>query len=807
MHTALESGRFRLDVDDGRLIVACPSWPAFRIGPLTARLQLAGQWRPIASRRAERSPDGFTVTSDFEGIALIQQFRPAERGAVRVTSRLANGLAEPITLSCVELFTLDDKRGGQARTAAAPADARIYEQGGYWARVRSLAQRTVAAAAEAGEPDSSQKPQDFCSQFCWAAYDRAARQAFLAGFESSERWLGSISTSGRPGEFPHGWTVWLDGGDVLVDPGQAAAIEDLLLTAGPDPLELLADYADRVAARHAVRPLPRPPVSWCSWYPYRLGVTEDRMLATARMAAERLKPLGLTIIEADLGWERAQLPSAFEENDQFPHGLKWLSEQLDDLGLQLGAWKAPFTISALDPVVKAHPEWLLGSGAAKPAPLGQWFWEPHGETHALDLTHPGAQQWLRERIRSLAERGVRYFKPDFIGNALNPSLRARHDPRIVAGGGAEAARIGMRIVMEEMRRAAPDALVLNCGCPDMPGTGAFPLLYVCEDTGNSGFVGWPHLAADYGRNLAGHLFKNGRWGVIQPSCLVVGLPGTIEEARLRATATFLSGGQVDVGDDLTTLPEDRWEVLSATLPPLGRTATPIDLFEPIERISLDYVAQCKGGDGARPAEEADPVSRAWTLRVNGGWDEWTLVGLFDYGPADGRPASQITQYRLPLERLGLRTDTPYWTHEFWSGQFLGCSPYERGSPRGYRHPGDRQSLIESSPPGAWDVSFFGPTAKLLVVRPARPHPWVAATSFHQSGGTELSDVTWDGHALRGVLRRPAGQQGRIVIAGHAARPACATVSGHAVAPRAGACGSLMLPVSTTAGETPWEVCW
>ena len=40
------------------------------------------------------------------------------------------------------------------------------------------------------------------------------------------------------------------------------------------------------------------------------GVTEERILENARIAAKRLKPLGLSIMEVDLGWERRQLPNA-----------------------------------------------------------------------------------------------------------------------------------------------------------------------------------------------------------------------------------------------------------------------------------------------------------------------------------------------------------------------------------------------------------------------------------------------------------------------------------------------------------------
>src|SRR5439155_19582692 len=131
-------------------------------------------------------------------------------------------------------------------------------------------------------------------------------------------------------------------------------------------------------------------------------------------------------------------------------------------------------------------------------------------------------------------------------------LRHRHDPGIGAGGGCKADRIGMRILREEMTAADPTALVLNAGCPDLPGSGAFPLLYTCNDTGNTGYVGWSHHRVNYGQNVAGPLFKQGRWGIIQPSCLCGGLPGALEEVRRRGTAALMTGGQVDSGDDHMT---------------------------------------------------------------------------------------------------------------------------------------------------------------------------------------------------------------------------------------------------------------
>jgi hypothetical protein len=411
-------------------------------------------------------------------------------------------------------------------------------------------------------------------------------------------------------------------------------------------------------------------------------------------------------------------------------------------------------------------------------------------------------------MRSLAERGVHYFKADFTAITQATALRVRHNPRIVAGGGTEAIRTGFSIFHEELRAVDPEALVLNSSGPDLPGKGASALLYACNDTDNTGMLSWAHMRNNYGLNLAGHLFKHKRWGIIQPSCLCTGLPGTLEEARTRATATFMSGGQVDISDDLTMLPEDRWQVLLATLPPLGDAARPVDLFDPIGVTMVPYRAWF--GEEADHLDAPGPeVSRVWHLPVATDWDEWDLVALFNYDPPPPTDSGEfITRFELPLERVGLNPEKTYWAYEFWAGHFLGEVPAVWENPHGYQHPGDAKTLIASRQPGILDVAFFGPGVKLLAFRKKRPHPWPVGTSFHQSGGAELSEVAWDDTGvLRGVLNRPRNQHGVIVIAGSPHRPRSASVGGQPAAPRAGACGSLILPITTSDDTTQWEVSW
>jgi len=744
------------------------------------------------------------IETDFAPtkLRLIQKFRATEDKTMALQSEFSNLSGKNVHLNRVQLLGPEPGAKGQVRLSRSPRFTRIYEQGNYWANVRWLGR------SGAGEGSGKDGPSRHASDLCWLSFDLESRTALCVGFLTEERWRGQITTEESGGK-PLSWVVGFDGGDLAVRPDERVALEEVMFLAGRDPWALLERYADAVGRRHKVKPAKSIPVSWCSWYPHRLGVTEERVLANARIGAERLKPLGLSIMELDLGWERGHLPSAFEENDQFPHGLAWLANQLEGLGFKLGAWKAPFSVSELDPLFREHPEWLLSGEGRKPLPRGEWFWEPHGKIYALDLTHPDAQRWLREKMRGLAQRGVRYLKTDFLGVATDGALRDRHDPRMVAGGGTEASRVGLRIMREEMQAADPDALLLNCSGPELPGTGSFPLLYTCNDTGNTGYVGWEHHRQNYGLNLAGHLFKHRRWGIVQPSCLCVGLPGTIEEARLRATATFMSGGQVDIGDDLTLLPEDRWEILLATLPPLGTAARPLDLFEPIGISHSKYEAMCRGRPATSKESSNQIGSRVWHLPISSSWDDWHLIALFSYEAlpdAEGRPS--ITTFHLSLPRLGLAPGTEYWAHEFWSRQFLGEIVAKKEGVKGYVHPGDTQALILAATHSKVKISYFGPAVKLLIVRNARPHPWVVGTTFHQSGGTELSDVAWDpAGTLRGELNRPAGQQGCIIIAGASDMPGMAKVGGERVCPRPGANGSIILPVLSGGAGTTWELCW
>ncbi len=803
----LVSGDIELAVEDtsgGVLGLRIRGWDGFGLNGLVPRFRLNGGDAVVEAFAPNTDGRAWTLTYHLAGVgAFTLRFEPLPAGGFRMTSSLANTSEAAIVLNDVRLLmTIPEGAGASFGTDARLV--RVFEQGNYWGRVTALeAMEEAREESGAAEPTGNRQSANHASDFVSVVYDRGVRKAFLAGYESSERWQGRILIEPASGAVGHLWRLAFDGGDLAIAPGETVDFEGVVFLTGDDAWHLLETYADLVAQHHPVSLPPTPPVSWCSWYPYRLGVTEDRVLETARIAAERLKPLGLSVLELDLGWQTGQLPSTYGENDQFPHGLAWLSERLNEFGFHLGVWCAPFSISEFDPIAQEHPEWLIQDGNGQPVVHSEWFWTPHGKVHILDLTHPGAQQYLREQMGNLHARGVRYLKSDFIGCVSDGRAKLRHDDRIVMGAGTEAARIGARIIREAM----PKALLLNCGGPEMPGTGHWPLLYTCSDTGNTGFIGTEFQATNY-QAVACHLFKNRRWGVLQPSCLCVGLPGSVEDARLRATIAFLSGGQIDISDTLVSLPEDRWKVLTATLPPLGVTAKPIDLFEPVcGPAEYGYSSTCAEGAKEPVKDKEYPPGSVWQAHLRSDWDEWDLVGVFSYENTSDTENPEISRFQIPFDRLNLAAGQRYWAFEFWSGQFLGTVPAKRANPGGYEHPGDIQDLSVGDKPDVLDIAFFGPGVKLLCLRPSRPHPWVVGTDSHQSCGAELRNVAWNAEqeTLSGEIHRPAGETCAVFFTDGGRKMAGSETDSGPASLQRGANGVWKMTVPVQATPATWRI--
>jgi len=804
------------------------SWAAggFVVGPGGPKLALDGRAATLRFTGTSGTAKRRTATWRSATAELVQEFTQETPSRIRVTTALSNPTAKPVAVNHVTLFECARLELGDQ-----PDAVRILEQSAYMGRVRTPRQMVTGSDGLKGLDGTM---GGFTGHTHTVFYNPAQRHGLLIGFETVDRWLPNLTgkmtvaagkmisgtdnvdggtakaaapeatPSTRPVKVPPfcRFTIDFDGGDYVVAPGETLALGDFVIEAGRDPQALLEAHGDRIKARNGFAAPPPPLANWCSWYPYRLGVSEENVLATARAArARHLELLGLKFLQVDLGWEKDNVPTFFEENERFGHGLGWLSGELRKESFELGVWVGVLCVADTHPIAKEHPEWLLREADGKPFVNYHWFWEPFCPVYSLDVSHPGAQAWLRKNFTELARKGVRYVKWDFASIVTGEKLRGRHNPKVVNARAREAVRTAFRIAQDALNSTGEAVLMLDCSGTDYAGAGIMGLSYVNMDTGNSG-LGWRHLREVY-TSYACHLFKS-RWALLQPSCLVVGLPGTLEEARLRATITFMGAGHVDIGDDLTTLPEDRWAVLLATLPPNDRPAKPVDLFHPIKTGALSYLAMIKSKEKKDPKiaapkawwalQEREPQGACiWALPVKADWDEWTLVAVCNWTEPEVEPGSGVSvakRFQVELTRLGYPSDAKLWAYEFWSGQFLGVIPRALRPAEAYRHPGDFTHPIQESGVGLFDIGFHGPAVKLVVLRKPRSHPWPVGTSFHQSGGRELSEVSWNvaTRTLSGKLLRPKGEAGFIMIAG---------------VPDEG--GVRKLPLTATAEATAWSV--
>lgn len=764
----------------------------FSLGPGQPALRINDQTRTLRCTGGDDGDTRSTLLWRGRGVELTQRIDRESRTRLRITSTLRNTSDQPFTLNDVGLF-----EGRRLGLGPQPADVRIFEQSAYFGRVRTPRQMFTSSDQLTSLDNVTGA---FASDNQSVFYNPATREGLLIGFEIVDRWLpriigrmfadqgvamtgmenvdaGPASASITVNDQPMSsvtiprfrqFTIGFDGGDLVVAPGESIALGELVFESGTDPLALLDAHGKRIKKRNRFADPPGPMVNWCSWYPYRLSVDESNVLANARAARDRnLHALGLSIIQLDLGWQRDNIPTYFEENERFSRGLAWLSDQLRKDDFKLGVWVGVLCVADTHPVAHEHPEWLLRSTGDQPHKNYDWFWATFCPIYALDVSHPGAQNWLRENFTRLAEKGVRFVKWDFAGIVTETQLRQRHDPRMINARSREALQTAFRIAQDALDSQGEKSLMIDCSATDLAGAGIAALNYANLDTGNTG-LGWRHLREVY-TAYACHLFKH-HWALLQPSCLVVGLPGTLEEARIRATVTFMGAGHVDIGDDLTTLPEDRWSVLLATLPPNDTPAKPVDLFEPIATGTLRYLDLIKEKPGAHLRIEPDPQGTSiWALPIKTDWDEWTLVAVFNWTEPPVEAGSHVNlgrRYQVSFERLGLPKRGKQWAYEFWSGQFLGEIPRARQPAGAYRHPGDFSHPILESDEGVLDIGFHGPAVKLLVLRQPRAHPWPLGTSFHQSGGRELTDVKWHAktRTLSGQLHRPQGESGFIMIA-------------------------------------------
>jgi alpha-galactosidase len=495
--------------------------------------------------------------------------------------------------------------------------------------------------------------------------------------------------------------------EFVLKPGASISSDRVIFNFGPSPFTALESYAQAIGDLHRVRL--NPPINgWCSWFSFFGAISEAEVLRQAEFAARHLKPFGFEYMQVDDGFYRAF--GDWEGNDRFPHGMKWLAEQIRKTGLKPGIWLAPYVIAEGTGLHQKHPDWLIHRPDGKLKQIGPGLVEGSKEAeqqkpklYALDITHPDAAAWLRKLFDTVVnEWGYDFIKIDFVEWTLLAADRY-YDPTITK---AAIYRRGVEIMREAM---GPRRHLLDCG----PGPVTVGLLDSMRIELDQPPVTWHqyflHSASTAPAAAKRYFYHKRTW--INDADHVVLSNLTVPQAQAAATIVALSGGNMISGDRMTDLDAPRLDILKKVFPSFGEAARPVDLFE-----------------HDRP--------EIFALRVKRDFGEWLVLGIFN---ADEKSPAEKT---ITLESLGLDASKTYVAFDFWKQKFFG----------------------ELS--GQFSVRLEPASVLLLAIHERRGTPQLISTDRHVTqGGVEIEKVEWNAASgvLSGVSLGPAGTEHNVYI--------------------------------------------
>jgi hypothetical protein len=370
-------------------------------------------------------------------------------------------------------------------------------------------------------------------------------------------------------------------------PGEEMTSERLMFEAGPDYHDQLLAYGDAVRRWRHARVSSETPIGWWSWTVYYGAINEGEVLSNGDWQAEHLKSLGYKYFQIDEGYQYARGEFTTPNATQFPDGLRFVGHHLTGEGLTFGVWTAPFEVTSRAWVYEHHKDWLVHNAKGDPIPLGEVWDQKTDVLYALDTTHPGAQEYMRNTYRTLVrEWGVRFIKLDFMDTTAIEGYHYR--PNTTA---LEAQRIGLQVI----RDAVGEEVILDKdGSPMLNPVGLVDTGRISADTGHS-FERTKNAAS----GIAARFYMQRNFFVNDPDAFNVTATHLMERANEPSTISLgaaeasialsaVSGGMYEIGDDMLVLgtEKDRLALVEnrelLNMAKVGRASTPVDLmtYEP-----------------------------------------------------------------------------------------------------------------------------------------------------------------------------------------------------------------------------------
>jgi alpha-galactosidase len=496
----------------------------------------------------------------------------------------------------------------------------------------------------------------------------------------------------------------------LLEPGESLRSEQLRVTAGSNGWQLLETWAERMGKLMRARIPEKTPTGWCTWYYYFGSNTAQDVYANLNAIRRQRLPLDIVLI--DDGYQVA-IGDWLELHPARFMDMAAVAATVRREGRIPGIWTAPFGLAAGSRTFADHPDWVLHDEAGEPVLAWHHASQP---IYALDTTHPGAVDWLDATFRTMRrEWGYDAFKVDFLFAAALPGRR--YAPQVTR---AQALRRGLAIIRDAI---GDDAFLLGCGAPLGPAVGLVDGMRIGPDVSpaweslRAGDLSAPGTANAL-RNSIARAFTHRRLWAADPDCLLARPRSaksqlSLYEARTLATVLALTGGMLLDSDLVGDLPPSRLAMLRQVLPPTGRTACPVDLFE-------------------------RDLPEILVLPVERPWGRWWLAGQINW-------SEHTRTTRVELAALGLPPGR-YHVYDQWRASYLGQTEGPLTLPDHRPH-----------------------EALLLLFKPVTDRPdWLTSTFHLAAGSIEVTDVIQQKLGERRLklvvhLEQPGENFGRLVF--------------------------------------------
>ncbi|MGC1450568.1 MAG: PKD domain-containing protein [Candidatus Sulfotelmatobacter sp.] len=374
---------------------------------------------------------------------------------------------------------------------------------------------------------------------------------------------------------------------VLLSASESLTSERVMFCAGTDYRSQLDNYGRVIREAHHSRVSADNVLGWWSWTAYYTKITQGAALTNAQWLAEHLGELGYDYFHFDLGYGYSRGEYATPNASQFPRGMWELTRHISRLGLKVGVWTAPFEAGERSWIYEHHKDWLVHNAHGDPISIGDAE-EVKGEhLFVVDVTHPDAQEYLRQTYRTLVrEWGARYIKLDFMDNTAIEGYY--HRPNTTA---LEAQRIGLEIIRKTV---GEDVLLDKDGSPMLNPVGLVDEGRVSQDTGHT-FL----RSKEAEPGIAARYYMQRNFFITDPDAFTVSrqlleertieAPATLNEAQVSIALAAVSGGMFEIGDDLPTLGSDPERLALVKNPDLlamvklGQASVPLDLMTYTDR--------------------------------------------------------------------------------------------------------------------------------------------------------------------------------------------------------------------------------